>query len=159
MEPDPDTLIDITNCGSAIEAELVAQFLMENGIRAEASTIVGATNPWEMGSSNPFRIAVRRDDRVRAAELVREYRSRKQAPVEVNWDEIDVGEPEEGVVLPPVHEAKRRHARLRWMRRVGLLAIVVAALPWSGLLAAVVFLFVCVVEFAVVIAREKEKEA
>lgn len=158
MATDPDTLIDITNCGSAIEAELLAQFLIENGVHAEAATIVGATNPWEMGSSNPFRIAVRREDSARGHDLIREFRSRRQEPIAVNWDEIDVGDPEEGVVLPAAAESRQRHRRWKWMRRIGLLAIVFAALAWSGLLAAVIFLFVCVIEFAVTITGERHTE-
>jgi len=156
--PDPATLVDITNCGSAIEAELLAQFLTESGVYAHASTLAGSTNPWELGSSVPFRIAVRREDAARAEELIREFRSRKQDPVEVDWDEVDVGEPEDGVILPAAAESTQRHHRWRWMRRLGLLAIVFAALAWSGLLAAVIFLFVVVIEFAVMVTGEKDKE-
>lgn len=156
MPADPDTLIDITNCGSATEAELLAQFLIGNGVHADASTIVGTTNPWEMGSSIPFRIAVRREDAARAHELVREFRSHSQEPVQVDWDNVDVGAPEEGVVLPPVAETARRHNRWHWMRRLGLVAIVVGALAWSGTLAAIVLLFAFVIEFAVGIAGEKD---
>ncbi len=158
VQPDPDILVDITNCGSAIEAELLAQFLRERGVHAEAATIVGATNPWEMGSSNPFRIAVPRKDLARAEVLIREFRCRKHDPVHVDWNEIDIGEPEEGVVLPAAAESTRRHRRWRWMRRIGLLAIVFAAMVWSGLLAAVVFAFVCAVELAVVISGAKDRE-
>lgn len=158
VSQDPDTLIDITNCGSAIEAELLAQFLKEHGIRADASTIVGSTNPWELGSSIPFRIAVPRRDLARAEELIREHRSRRHEPVEVNWDEIDVGEPEEGVILPAAAEAVRRHRRWKWMRRFGLLAIVCAAMVWSGFLAAIIFLVVIVIEFAVTIAGDREQK-
>lgn len=158
VNPDPGTLTDITNCGSAIEAELLAQFLTENGVFAHASTIVGATNPWELGSTVPFRISVRREDFARAEELIREFRSRKQDPVEVDWDEVDVGEPEEDVALPAAAESKQRHHRWKWMRRIGLLAIVFAALAWSGFLAAVIFFFVVVIEFAVMLAGERDKE-
>jgi len=156
--PDPGTLVDITNCASAIEAELLAQFLTEGGVYAHASTLAGSTNPWELGSSVPFRIAVRREDSARADELIREFRSHKQDPVEVDWDEVDVGEPEEGVVLPAAAESTQRHYRWRWLRRVGLLAIVFAALAWSGLLAAVVFVLVCGVELAAVITGTKDWE-
>lgn len=156
--PDPAILVDITNCANAIEAELLAQFLTENGVYAHAATLAGSTNPWELGSSIPFRIAVRREDVDRGNELIREFRSRKQEPVQVDWDEVDLGEPEVGVVLPPAAESKRRHHRWKWMRRAGLLAIVLTALAWSGLLAAIIFLFVIVIEFAVVIAGEKSEE-
>jgi hypothetical protein len=159
VTPDPATLIDITNCANAIEAELLAQFLTEHGVYAHAATLAGSTNPWELGSSIPFRIAVRREDVDRGNELVREFRSRKQEPVKVDWDEVDVGEPEEGVVLPPAAESKHRHYRWRWLRRIGLLAIVCTTLLWSGILAAIIFLFVVVIEFAVVIAGKNSEEA
>ncbi|MBX3405460.1 MAG: DUF2007 domain-containing protein [Phycisphaeraceae bacterium] len=158
MNPDPATLIDITNCGSAIEAEMLAQFLDDNGVPAHASVHAGATNPWELGSSVPFRIAVRKQDAERAAALIAEYRSHKHEPVEVNWDEEDVGEAEMDVVLPAPVEARRRHRRWRWMRRIGLLAIICAAMIWSGLLAAIIVLVACVIEVAAIISGESGAE-
>ncbi len=156
---DPATLIDVTNCANATEAELLAQFLDENGVPAHASVLAGATNPWELGSSVPFRIAVRREDAPRAAELIQEFRSRKQAPVEVNWDEVDVGDPEPDTVLPATPaESRSRHSRWKVLRRVGLLAIVFAALAWSGPLAIIVFLIALVTEFAASIAESRNDE-
>lgn len=156
MNSDPAQLIDITNCANAIEAEMLAQFLDDNGVPAHASVHAGATNPWELGSSIPFRIAVRKQDAERAAALIAEYRSRKHEPIEVNWDEEDVGDAEPDVVLPAPTEARRRHRRWRWMRRLGLLAIICAAMIWSGLLAAVIFLVASVIEVAAIISGESE---
>lgn len=153
---DPDTLIDITNCGSAIEAELLAQFLQEHGIRADASTIVGSTNPWELGSSIPFRIAVPRRDFARAEELIREFRSRRHEPVDIDWDEIDVGEPEAGVVLPQRTDRKRRHHRWRAMRRIGLLTLVLLPVLWFGPFALILLIIAVLVERAATRAEDRE---
>jgi hypothetical protein len=155
VNPDPGTLTDITNCGSAIEAELLAQFLTENGVFAHASTIVGATNPWELGSSVPFRISVRREDFARGEELIREFRSRKQDPVEVDWDEVDVGEPEEGVALPARVERKRRKNRWRLMRRLGLLFLVLLPVLWFGPFALILLIVAAVVERAATRAENR----
>jgi len=92
-EPDPNILVDLTTCGSAFEAEVVRNALDQSGIPAFAATTAGAMNPWEVASSMPLRVQVRRCDLAAAnAELETIHRE----AASIDWSTQDVGEPEEG---------------------------------------------------------------
>jgi hypothetical protein len=92
-EPDPNILVDLTTCSTAFEAEVIRDALEQSGIPAFAATTVGAMNPWEVASSMPLRVQVRRTDLDLAR---RELATIRKEAGGIDWSMQDLGEPEEG---------------------------------------------------------------
>lgn len=127
MGSDPDILVDLTTAKSDFEAQVIVESLRGQGIAAEAFTTAGTALPLHVGSSLPFRIAVRRRDLASAGAALRALRAES---VDIDWDEVDVAEAEaEAGVRPAVKDGRRR----RWWAVVAvtlyLLCAVVMATP------------------------------
>lgn len=86
---DPDMLIDVTNAASPFEAEIIRAKLETAGIEAFAFTAPGWADPWMMGSTQPYRVQVRRKDSDAAAVVLRDSEPRSDS---VDWDAEDLGE-------------------------------------------------------------------
>ncbi len=94
MGHDPDILVDLTTAASVTEAEITALTLRAAGVPAHVMANAGVWNPWELGSSGPYRVAVRRRDIARAQEALRDAKADSAASID--WDRLDVGEPDPG---------------------------------------------------------------
>ena len=94
-QQDPNILVDLTTCASAFEAEVIRDALDQSGIPAFARTIVGMTNPWDIASTMPYRVQVRRAD-FEAAHL--ELTTIRESAVTIDWSAQDLGEPEPGEI-------------------------------------------------------------
>ncbi len=123
-ELDPDILVDLTTCASAFEAEVIRDSLEQSGIHAFASTTIGSALPWDIASTVPLRVQVRRRDLDAAkAELTA---IRKEASG-IDWTMQDLGDPEEGEVAargPGDRNWKEHHEQ---RKSVGRMAITLAA--------------------------------
>ena len=120
MTPDPDILIDLTTGATPTEAEIIVLTLRDSGVPAYAGTTAGIWNPWELGSSKPYRVAVRRRDLERAKQVLRETRA--DSAGSIDWDHLDVGQPEPDEAVGPTPSPRARALR----RRVSLAMIVLA---------------------------------
>ena len=133
-QPDPNTLVDLTTCASAFEAEVIRNALVQSGIYAFAATTVGWMNPWRIASSMPLRVQVRRCDML-AAE--RELAATREEARGIDWNLQDLGEPEAGELAAQGpgdgdwkthHEEKRTVAefflRIGYMTAFGPMGIV-----------------------------------
>ncbi len=108
-ETDPDILVDLTTCASAFEAEVIRDALEQSGIYAFAATTVGSMNPWEVASSMPLRVQVRRRD-LEAAKL--ELTAIRKEAIDIDWSTQDLGEPEDGELAaqgPGDRDWKKHH--------------------------------------------------
>ena len=124
MARDPDILVDLTTASSADAAELLALYLRYEGIPAHVTAHAGATFPLHLGSSQPYRVSVLRRDLQRAREFLR-----AAPPAPIDWDQVDVGDPEPGDVIlsPPASHTKRS-----WKRWLAMLVFALIALAMLG---------------------------
>jgi hypothetical protein len=104
---DPDILVDLTTAKSDFEAQVIVESLRAQGIPAEAFTTAGTALPLQLGSTQPYRIAVRRRDLAAAGAALRAIRAES---VDIDWDEVDVGQPEdaEPAATPSTVSRRRR---------------------------------------------------
>jgi hypothetical protein len=120
MAADPDIFVDLTTAGSAFEADVMVQALRAQGIPAEAFNLAGSMLQWDIAASQPFRVSVLRRDVARAREALKRLRADS---VDLDWDEVDTGAPDEAPENP--HEARTTANlwRLLW-GALGLLLII-----------------------------------
>ena len=123
---------------------MVALFLRSEGIPAHVTAHAGATNPLEVGSMQPYRISVLRRDFGRAREILR------TPPPSVDWEQVDVGDPEPGDVIPSPPAAHAGHAWKRWF---AILILCVIAFAMLGYGAVVMVGLAAIGEIAARIAR------
>lgn len=117
MPERPDDLVVLTSAASEIQASLYASILTSNGIDAIGPNAAATTLRWEVSSTDPYRVYVRREDFDRAkAVLARE----RADSVDLDWDEIDVGEGEEGTLPAPDPE---RRVSIPWGWLIVLLLV------------------------------------
>ncbi len=117
MPERPDDLVVLTSAASEIQAGLYASILNSNGIDAIGPNAAATTLRWEVSSSDPYRVYVRRADLERAREVL----SRERADsVDLDWSEVDVGEPEVGA--PAAAPGGKSSPFLRWFW-LGLLLV------------------------------------
>lgn len=129
-DSDPDMLVDLTNAASPFEAEIIRAKLQDAGIEAFAFTAAGWSDPWSFGSTQPYRVQVRRKDSDAAAAVLRDSEPRSDS---VDWDAEDLGEApadEPAAAAPgdPVWAEKREHKRT-----LGQTIIWLALVPAFGL--------------------------
>lgn len=105
MPKDPDTLVDLTTARTAFEAEMIAESLRAQGIRAEAFTTAGTMLQWDIAGTQPMRVQVRRADLDKAAAALRAIRADS---VDLDWDEVDTGDP---TPVTPKEQAAKDGAR------------------------------------------------
>jgi|GEM_PF-1323198 len=90
MPDDPDGLVDLTTARTEFEAETIAETLRGEGVPTEVFGISARTAQWELGINTDMKIVVRRKDVERAREILR---ANKADSVDLDWDEVDVGQP------------------------------------------------------------------
>lgn len=89
----PDTLIPVADAPGPAAAHAMASALREAGIEAFVFDTAKATLQWEAPAViNPWQVHVRRADAGRAAAVLADNR---EASVDIDWTEIDVGQPED----------------------------------------------------------------
>lgn len=127
--PDPDKLVDVAQTRSEIEASTIVEALRARGIAA--NSYGGALAGFRADLPSFVRVVVRAADLQRARLALA---SIKADSIDLNWDEIDVGQPEDpappGSADRPImsgprlaHRARVRRAMIRVA--VGLLALFV----------------------------------
>jgi hypothetical protein len=87
--PEPDKLVTLANLAGEIEATLLANELKNQGIRAEASGVMTAGFRAEAPGS--VKVLIRAADHAEAKRVMDEYFESRKA---IDWDQVDVGEPE-----------------------------------------------------------------
>ena len=127
--PDPDQLTTITTATSEFSAQLLVAILNDAGIEAFAFGSTGTALGITGQSTNPrwgVPIQVRRKD-VEAAKTI--LLANKRDSVDIDWDMVDVGTPEED---GSPHNTPPLAARFAWL--------VAAAVMVLGLLLAIIVL-------------------
>ncbi|MBN4082725.1 hypothetical protein JYS44_00655 [Phycisphaeraceae bacterium AH-315-B13] len=86
----PHNLEPAIDAASPAEAHLIASMLHEQGIEAFVFDIAARTLLWDAPSLiNPYMVHVQRQDIERAKSFIR---TNRDDSVDLDWDEIDVGE-------------------------------------------------------------------
>lgn len=112
MPQDPEILVELTSARTEFEAETIAETLRSEGIPAEVFGLSSRVAQWELGINTSQKIMVRRQDLVRAAEVLK---ANKADSVDLDWSEVDVGQPTPDMVVSPhVEEQKKSGAKWRW---------------------------------------------
>jgi len=155
MDKDPNFLVDLTTCGSDFEAQTLVEALKARGIFAQAFTHAGSTLAWDIATTQPFRVAVRRADLQRAKFEMAAIRSDS---IDIDWSEVDVGE-QEADETRPERRGDRSARRRRW-QAIGMFLMFIAILTpmfarnVPSLVLSVVFAGLAVMSF---LADEKQK--
>lgn len=92
MPEDPDDLVMLTSAASELQAGLWISVLESHGIRAVSPGSAATTLRWEVAATDPHRLYVRRADAQRAREVLD---NQKSDSIDIDWNEVDVGAPEE----------------------------------------------------------------
>lgn len=135
---DPDMLVDLTNAASPFEAEIIRSKLVDAGVEAFAFTAPGWADPMSFGSTQPYRVQVRRKDLEAAAAILKEHAPRSDS---VDWDAEDLGdapadEPAAASAGDP--EWAEKHERKKTTGQTFVLIAGIPAFGFAGVLAFVV---------------------
>jgi hypothetical protein len=84
-------LVTVTTARTEFEGANFVNVLQAAGIPARVFAAGANTMQWEAGYTDPIKVQVRRRDAQRAAE---ELRRNRQDSVDIDWDELDVGQME-----------------------------------------------------------------
>lgn len=88
--PSPQELVPISDASGPAEAHIIASMLRENGIEAFVFDTAAMTLQWDAPRIiNPYLVHVQRSAVERALQLIA---SNREASVDLDWDEVDVGE-------------------------------------------------------------------
>lgn len=98
---DPDFLVPLTSARAEFEAQVIVQALESRGIPATSFSTAGQALQWEIAMTDPIRVMVRRRDLAAARAALREIRGES---VDIDWDEVEVGAPEEREPPTPANE-------------------------------------------------------
>src|ERR1043165_6365478 len=90
MGEDPDILVLLTATRVRFRSETIAQSLNAHGVPAHAFGTAAAVGQWELGIRNEFQVMVRRRDLDLAKSVLGAI---KADSVDIDWDEVDVGQP------------------------------------------------------------------
>jgi hypothetical protein len=119
--PDPDQLVLFTSARTEFEGRTIAATLEAAQIPAKVFAAGANMLQWEGGYTDPIKVMVRRADLGRAAAAMKKN---KQDSVDLDWSEVDVGQPEPGTVLPPPGGPRFRGTfAMRQVRRIGFIMI------------------------------------
>lgn len=87
--------MDLTTARTEFEAEVIVQALGAQGIPAKAFSTAGAVLQWDIASTQPIRVVVRRRDLEAARAALRAIRAES---VDLDWTEVvDADEPPLGI--------------------------------------------------------------
>lgn len=118
---DPDQLVLFTSARTEFEGRTIAATLEAAQIPARVFAAGANMLQWEGGYTDPIKVMVRRADLGRAAAAMKQN---KQDSVDLDWSEVDVGQPEPGTVLPmPGTPRFRGTFAMRQVRRIGFIMI------------------------------------
>ncbi len=121
-ESDPDALATLRTVGSEFEAHTLVAVLREEGIEAHAFAALHASLP--LGQRRfGVPVQVRRADLERARAALKKNASDS---VDLDWDEVDVGEREDHLPLTPVNRMPLL-ARIGFAVAVAVVVLTVAA--------------------------------
>ncbi|MBY0261600.1 MAG: hypothetical protein K2Q20_04620 [Phycisphaerales bacterium] len=131
---DPDILVDLTDAPTPQAAELTRASLEAAGIPAFAFTAPGWMSPWEMGSTRPYRVQVRRSDLQRARAELEDIAALAATQGSIDWDAQDLGTPDDGETIHRTPAAADTNAaeRRRDQRSFARSALLLAAIPAFG---------------------------
>lgn len=88
----PHDLEPVCDASGPGEAHIIASMLREQGIEAFVFDTAATTLQWDAPRIiNPYMVHVQRADLEEARRLIA---SNREASVDLDWDEVDVGEPE-----------------------------------------------------------------
>lgn len=134
-EQDPDILVDLTDAPTPQAAEITRASLEAAGIPAFAFTAPGWMSPWEMGSTRPFRVQVRRSDLPRARAELETIAALAATQGSIDWDAQDFGTPDEGETISRVNTPRdpASDERRQDQRSFARTALLLAAIPAFGL--------------------------
>lgn len=89
----PQELIPVTDAAGPAEAHILASMLRESGVEAFVFDTAAQTLQWDAPRIiNPYLVHVKREDLDRARQLIR---SNREESVDLDWDEVDVGDSED----------------------------------------------------------------
>lgn len=137
MPETPDDLVELRTVVNELEAGMIESVLGEAGIPASHRTAKGIYLAMGMSSLNPSTVLVRRGDVERAEEVLS---ANRKDSVDIDWDEVDVGEPEDRVAAAGVAPVARSRTRKKAVRGIGL--VVVFAVLLGPIVMAIVSLIV-----------------
>ncbi len=134
MTGNPDALVTLTVKPTEFEAEVLVAVLMSEGI--EARSFAGHRVSMAFaGDLFGVPVKVFAADLERASEVLKQNR---QDSVDIDWDEVDVGTPEQGQSLRETGDHEYDPNRMPWLARIsfgvilGLIALVLisALVSW-----------------------------
>ncbi len=131
MPPDPDILVPLTTARTEFEAATIAAALRHEGIGVEVFATAGNALGWEAAMTNPIRVMVRRREAAAASSVLRAIRSQS---VDIDWDELDVGEPEsmdDANRGPLARRIGGFSEPMAFVRRVGGMLLVFGMMAWA----------------------------
>lgn len=134
MPQDPDALVSLTTAFNYFEAETIAAALRAEDIPVYVESIVGTTLGYAAPAlGDAIHVRVRQRD----VELARRLLDRNRSDsVDIDWSEVDVGEPEDPLVhaRPKLRASKWAKPALQWLVFMPLMLIVISRLPglWPG---------------------------
>lgn len=135
MPRDPDILVPLIGALTEFEASVMVEALKAEGIPAHTFATAATTLQWDIASTQPIKVMVRRADIERAATVLKSIRTDS---VDLDWDEV-VGagaEPEENAQPAP---AERPTYRPMVVVCAALLAfgstLLVVGATWAGVVA------------------------
>ncbi len=121
---DPDQLVLFTSARTEFEGRTIAVTLEAAHIPARVFAAGANMLQWEGGYTDPIKVMVRRADLARAGAALKQN---KQDSVDLDWSEVDVGQPEAGTILPmPGATRFRGTFAMRQVRRIGFIMIIAA---------------------------------
>lgn len=129
MPQDPEILVELTSARTEFEAETIAETLRSEGIPAEVFGLSSRVAQWELGINTAQKIMVRRQDVVRANEVLK---ANKADSVDLDWDEVDVGQPtSETHGRGPTVEIQSTGEAWKLRLILGLIVVFVGVLLWG----------------------------
>ncbi len=99
---DPDGLVDLTQCGTGYEADILAAALEDEGIPCRAWSRPPLLLPTGFGGADPIRVQVRRRDIRKAREALRAFYASIGV---IDWSAVDTED------FTPLTESEREPAR------------------------------------------------
>ena len=123
-----DDLVELTTRPNELDAGLVREVLRSGGIECSVRAASGiALGVFGASSFNPMSVMVRRDELDNAQRLLTDQR---EASVDIDWEEVDVGEPADDIARKiaerdPLED--HPHARTAKVTSTNTIIIIIAA--------------------------------
>lgn len=129
---DPNKMVEVRRVVNEFEAGIIVALLQDAGIQSRVVDFDGASRGiFGAASFFPRSVLVRRGDAARADEVLTR---RREESVDLDWDEVDVGDPADGLarrIAAGDHRFPRMPRRLKRIIVVLGIAIVLVLLSWQ----------------------------